>query len=132
MGEQLVIVGVFAAIFVVLLLCLPILGAQMELRRVRREYLLTDEEAEAYARELPEVCHAIADSLGPGASSKEVRRMARESTITAILKARRHRRAGMAGALSQTEMPPQLDIEPGKATTVTREDLVRERDHNPS
>ena len=132
MGETLVLIVAVAATLAVLLLCVPVLSFQMELWRVGRRHELSRDEARDFAMELPEVRKAIAMTLGPDASSREVNRLARESIIAAILRRReRHGRAPLgtasayvAEAEPRPEDPPPRRPEPG---VVTREDIIRSR-----
>lgn len=128
MEEQLVLLGAVLATLAVLVLCVPVLGFQLELWRVTRRYDLSREEAALYARELPDVHRAVAQSLGPGASAREVRRMTRESIVAAILRERRRiGRAPLAEAgVATIEEPPPGPAGPGPGV-VTREDLARRR-----
>lgn len=132
MQEQLVLLGAVLATLAVLVACVPVLSLQLEIWRTGRRYELSKEEEATLARELPEVQRAVAGSLGPGASTREVRRMARESVIAAILRQRERRgRAPLAGAgalLSETETTvPEPIPESPQPGTVTREDLIRHR-----
>lgn len=123
MSGELFLLAALLALLCASILCVPLLSARLELRRVRRRYQLSDEEVAAYARELPEVCHAVADSLGPESSAREIRRIASDSTIVAILRERRRRvvedRGGMPADLGR----PRRDEPAG----LTREDLLRDR-----
>lgn len=128
--EQLVLFGAVLATLIVLVACVPILSFQLELWRVGREYDLSKDESALYARELPDVHRAIELSLGPGASSREVRRMARESIIAAILRQRERRgRAPLAAAAAIAAEQEALAREEAAAarTVISREDLVRGR-----
>lgn len=125
---DLILVAGLSVAFLLLVVCLPALSARIELDRLRRRYQLTDQEVEMYMREFPEVCHAVAESLGGEASTREIKRIASESAIMAILRQRQRRRRGDPGPAPGEATVPELGAGAGDAgAPLTREDLRRGR-----
>jgi hypothetical protein len=95
------VLGIVAAVVIVgAVFAIPFIRVRLELGRLRDRYDLSDEEVEAYLREFPEICHAVETSLGDRTPSSEVKRIARESAISAILRQRSRR----------TPEPPQVEV----------------------
>ena len=111
MGGDLILAVLLGVAIVGLVATIPFVRVRLELARLRDRYELTDEELEAYVREFPQICHAVEVSMDPGTSAREIRRIARESAIAAILRQRSLRRVG-----------PQVEVELGvEAPTAKRE-----------
>lgn len=123
-GEIVLVAGLSLA-FLLAIVCVPALSARLEIGRLRRRYQLTDQEIEMYMREFPEVCHAVGESLGGEASSREIKRIASESAIMAIQRQRQRRRQGGTAL----ERDPAAGLEAGAedSAPLTREDLRRGR-----
>lgn len=125
MSWELTVVLVISLAVVFGIVGLPALRARYEVQRLRREYSLTDEEVEAYLREFPEVCSAVASSMDSDTPSREIERIASESAIMAILRARQRRAGGDPADMARSAAIARAEgAQPG---AVTREDLERRR-----
>lgn len=130
MGGDLILAVVAAVAIVAAVASIPLVRGRMELGRLRDRYELSDEEVEAYVREFPEICHAVESSLGGETSSREVKRIAHESAISAILRQRGLRRSDPRIEVVVEPDPPEpgeraereLSLH-GRGREVTVEDL---------